>query len=158
VIKPYLQRAGRGDLLPPGDPIRRQYLANAWAWGKLAAGAAAVLALRQAGLAVLWGMTLAGFALANSALITGLEFENGHWGYVHGPFGEILLLASAALVLDRKAGPAWWRAVWAVPLLLLVVAGAWRPVEALHAPEAARNSRELQGLRPLRQSLAALDR
>lgn len=156
--RPILERLSRGQHLAPDDPARTMYLRNAWALAKLALGAWAILVARLPGLGVLWWLTLAGFALANSALVTGLEFENYHWAYVYSPCGEILLLAALALWLDRKR-EVLGRALallWIVPAALVTIALVWRPFEALHAPEAVALSKTLAELRPMEPALAAL--
>jgi hypothetical protein len=156
--KPILARLNKGYYFPPGSPVRRMYLGNTWALAKLGLGAAAILLLGLHELEVLWWFTFAGYALANSALLTGLEFENFHWSYVHAPFGEILVIAAVCFVLDRTSF-AWTarKLFWVLPISLLTVAFVWRPYEALRAPEAAWNSRVLQDLRELQPALAKLD-
>lgn len=158
--KPILERIGRPCTLSPEDPARHLYVKNSWVWGKLIIGAAAILLFRVSGLSLLWCFTFAGYALANSALITSLEFENFHWAYVHASMGEILVLGAVVKVLDR------WKemrlhkflpALWAIPIVVLLVALVWRPYEALHAPAAVENSRVLQELQPLKPMLATLD-
>jgi hypothetical protein len=158
-MKAYLQRANRGAKLDPSDPARWLYMRNVWVWGKLAIGAAGIAALRTPGLVPLWCLTLAGYGLANSAIVTRLEFENFHWVLVHAGAGELLLLGTLVAALDRwppGRGPAWRAAAWAAPVALVAFAAAWRPYEALHAPEAVRYGRLLEGLRPLRPELARL--
>lgn len=142
--------------LPAGDPIRWMFVKNVWTWAKLAIGAVAILALRLPGLGLPWCLTMAGYLLANSAIITGMEFENSHWGYVHSPMGEVMVLAALGLWADRQAWrvPAW--AAWLVPAVMVAIALVWRPYEALHAPDSAENSRILAELKPLRPALAAL--
>ena len=148
-VRPILERMGRGRLLDRSDPVRTRYLGNAWAWGKIVLGGAAILAFRLRGLGFVWWLTLSGFALANSALVTGLEFENFHWIYVHAPMGEILILAIAAQLLDRgNRGRANCNQLfWFVPATLLTVAGFWRPFEATHAPDAVRLNRDLANIK-----------
>ena len=155
--KPILARLGRGCPVPTGDPVRAMYLRNVWAWGKIVAGGAALVALRLRGLALVWWLTAAGFALANSALVTGLEFENFHWNYISAPFGEVLLLAIAAWVLDGRPAARRVRAwLWLVPALTLAIAAAWRPYEALTAPGAVEGTGMLRSLRGLRPALEGL--
>jgi hypothetical protein len=146
-IRPILERMARGRVLDAHDPVRTRYLANSWAWGKIVLGGLAILAFRLRGLALVWWLTFFGFAMANSALLTGLEFENFHWVYVHAPMGEILILAVVARLLDRwNPGRAIRnRLLWVVPGVLLVVAAIWRPYEALHAPEANQLNQLIEG-------------
>ncbi len=157
-IRPILERMGRGRVLDADDPVRTRYLTNYWAWGKIVIGGVAILAFRQRGLGLAWWLTFFGFAMANSALVTGLEFENFHWIYVHAPMGEILILVIAARLLDRwNPGRAIRnRLLWVVPGVLLAVAAAWRPYEAVHAPEAVEFTEVLEDFRGLESTLAQL--
>ena len=157
-IKPYLERSGRPAHLAPGDPARRKNLVNVWVWAKLAIGGAGVLLLSLPGLALLWWLLLSGYALANLAIFTGLEFENFHWVLVHAPMGEVLLLATLVGLVERwgGAGKRWLPAFWVVPAGLLVFALVWRPYEMLHAPMSVAMDRSLQELRPLKGTLAQL--
>jgi len=160
-IKPILQRMSRGLKVPSGHPVRTRLLTNWWFYLKLSFGAAVILRLGTPGrrLAPVWAFTAAGFLMANSAIVTGLEFENFHWVYVHAPFGQILLLAGLALLIDRRTWPRprlGAAALAAVPILLTALALAWRPYEALHAPEAVTLCQTLRDLAPLRPALARL--
>ena len=158
-LKPILRRMSRGLVLPLGDPARSRYLNNSWVLAKLALGAAAIFFLGSQGrrLAPIWTFTAAGYLLANSAIVTGLEFENAHWSYVHATFGEVLLLSVVSLLLDRRD---WGRrmvlAIEAVPAGLVILALIWRPYEALRAPEAIALNATLRALQPLRSALARL--
>ena len=145
-----LGRMFKPTYFPPGDPVRRQYLRNVWVWAKLAVGAWGIVALGLANLRLLWCFTLAGYALANSALVTGWEFENAHWAYVYSPAGEALVLGVAVGWLDPRLtdNPAWRKALWLVPAALLAVALVWRPYEALRAPDALNYQRLVRELRP----------
>lgn len=157
-LQPILERVCKGQTLEPNDPVRRLYVKNFWAWGKLAVGAAGIAVFPAAGLEVLWCLTLAGYLLANNALITGREFENFHWVFVHAPFGEIMVLAILCRLIDRRRSlsrlqAAW---IWLLPVCLTVLAFLWRPYEALRAVETGKLSRTMEQLRPLRSRLAAL--
>jgi hypothetical protein len=157
-LRPILERMCRGRVLAPDDPVRTRYLANTWAWGKILLGGAAILAFRLRGLGLVWWLTFFGFAMANSALVTGLEFENFHWIYVHAPMGEILILVIAARLFDRwNPGRAIRnRLLWVVPGVLLTVAASWRPYEAVHAREPVELSDRLDNFRGLEATLAKL--
>ena len=158
-LKPILRRMSRGLALAPGDPARSRYLNNSWVLAKLAIGAGAIFYLGSQGrrLTPIWTFTAAGYLLANSAMATGLEFENGHWSYVHAAFGEVLILSVLALLLDRRD---WGRgsllAIEAAPLGLVFLALIWRPYEALRAPESITLNATLRVLQPLRSTLASL--
>ncbi len=157
-FKPTLQRLSRGWAVPPGSPARTQYLANASFWGKFALATVAIVAFRLKNLALPWWLALFGFALANSAMVTGLEFENYHWNLVYSPMGAILVLSCVASVLDRYSGNRPHRLIplATVPLAMVALAVVWRPFEALHAKEAVENSRILSGMADIRPGLAGL--
>lgn len=156
--QPILQRLSRGRDVSHEWAIRTQFIKNYWLWLKLAIGAIGILVFRLRGLTFLWWMTFAGYALACSALITGKEFENFHWSYVHAAFGEILVLAVIAQLAARyystlgKLG----YALWVAPFALFLITIVWRPYEALRAPEAMWNSKTLEMMRPLSPALAQL--
>lgn len=156
--KPILERLSRGQKLDVSNPARHRYILNYWALGKLAIGAAAAIWLRSRAIALLWCFTAAGFSLVNSAVVTGLEFENFHWNYVYSSFGEACLSASLAFAVDRfEKIPRGFIVVGAlVALTTSSIAFAWRPYEALHAPEAVWNSKVLEEIEPLRGALSEL--
>lgn len=156
--QPILQRLSRGRNIGADRESRFRNLKNLWLWLKLGIGAVGILWFRQRRLTLVWFLTAAGYLLACSAIFTKLEFENFHWSYVHAAFGEILVLGVAALWLApriRSWGPARY-ALWLIPAGLLLIAAAWRPYEAVKAPEAAWNNRVLAEMRPLESELAAL--
>lgn len=165
-FKPILQRMVRGLKLPPGHPLRAQNLVNLWVFAKLALGAVAIAALTRwrertglASLAILWCFTAAGYILANSAIVTGLEFENFHWLYVFSPFGEMLLIVAGAVVVERSnlaRGRVGAMALATVPILLVIFALAYRPFEALQAAEPARMNTTLRELSTIRPALERL--
>jgi hypothetical protein len=149
-----LQRMNRGRALLPEDPARTRYLVNYWVFAKLSLGAAVIVGLRAWRLAPIWAFTLTGYLLANSAVVTGREFENFHWSYVHAPFGEILALASLALILDHLRWDGRW--LWAFPAAIVALGMFWRPYEAIHCRESALYNQTLRDLLPMRPALARL--
>ena len=156
--QPILQRLSRGRNVATDAEARTRYLKNYWLWLKLGLGALGILYFRVRRLSLIWFLTAAGYALACSALVTKLEFENFHWSYVHAAFGEILVLGVAAQLLApriRRWGPARY-ALWAIPLGLFLIAAVWRPFEAIRAPEAAWNNRVLAEMKPLEDFLTAV--
>jgi hypothetical protein len=157
-LKPILERISKGYHLLPGSAARSSNLRNYWVWAKLAFGLAGVLALGVRRIGLLWCATLAGYLLANSAIVTGLEFENFHWAYCHFVTGEVMTLVCLGQWLDRAVGEsrAWLRALWLAPAGLLAIAVAWRPYEALTAPEPVSLSAALEELRPLVPALSRL--
>ena len=112
--------------------------------------------LRDRRLGLLWLMALAGYALKNSALVTGLEFENYHWQYVHAPMAEVILLGIAVFALDRMPAPRFRAVLGIVAAGTVLIALAWRPWESLHAAEPVGYQQMLEELRPLRPALAGL--
>jgi hypothetical protein len=157
--KPTLERMSRPRHLPAGSRFRAVNLMNRWVVGKLLVGAVAILALRLRGLGLFWWLSLAGYALSNSAIVTGLEFENYHWSYVTSPMSEILMLGIVGKVLDRWLASVPWLmgAFWVAPLAIVGAAVLFRPYEALKAPEAAEATRLIEELRPLRPALSELE-
>lgn len=156
VYRPILDRMGRGHKLDPGDPQRTAHVKNVWPLSEMAVGGAAIVGLGLGNLALPWCLTLAGYLLNNSALVTGLEFENFHWAYVYSVFGEVLILGLAATVLDGLGPSRWKRGLWALPLGLALVALAWRVYEPLHHQYSVRANDLLRGLGPIRPALADL--
>jgi hypothetical protein len=156
VYRPILDRMQRGKHLEPGDPHRTLYLKNKLPWIELTVGAAAIAILGAWNLSLVWWMLLSGFLLQASAAVTGLEFENFHWLYVWGPVGEILLLALACLALDRLKPGRWKFALWALPVVLLLIALVWKPYEAIYQRHSVEHGQLLRDLDPLRTALAEL--
>jgi hypothetical protein len=158
-LRPVLDRQERGAPVPIEDFGRRtRYLWNTWMWAKLVLAGAVILAIRAYQAAPIWALTLSGFALTCSAVVTGREFDNFHWGaLVANPMSEVLVLAICVLAADRFG---WrtraWPAVVGVGMVVLAIAVAWRPYEALAAPEPAHNSAVIAQLQPLRPWLDRL--
>jgi hypothetical protein len=152
-----MARGTKGVPLEAGDPARLMNLRDSWAIAKLALGAAGILLLRERRLAVLWCLTFAGFALANSAIITGREFENFQFRYVHSPMGEVLLVGLAACALGRREWRPWARmALGAVPACLLAIGAVLRADSALHYRETVAIAGLLGELRPLGGALSVV--
>ena len=151
--RPILERS-KVATLAPGDPARGRNLANRWLLAKLAIGAIGIVGRRAWGASPAWGVALSGYLLANSALLTGVDFENSLWVYVYSPMSEVVLLAIVARCLGGDRAARW---LWALPVALLTIAAIWRPFEAAHAAESTRNSRILGELQPLLADLARLD-
>jgi len=157
-VKPVLGRLSRGVRLPEGAPARWRYAGNRWTLAKIVVGGALIAGLGLEGLGLIWWLTLAGYLLQNSALLTHLEFENYHWIMVQGPLGEILLLGIAGRLVERYAAPgrSWPAWLGVIPVVLLAIAAAWRPYHALHAPATAAYRRVFAELAPLRPALERL--
>jgi hypothetical protein len=156
--EPILRRCAKPFPLAPDDPARWKCFKNYWVWAKLAIGALGVLALRCSGIGVLWCFTLAGYGLANSAVVTGLEFENFHWLTVCNFTGEVMVLGVLGRFLDRRPGARGLGlgAIWLLAGATSVIAAVWRPYEAIKAADSARNTQIQRELRPLRPGLAVL--
>ena len=109
---------GPGPAARAGQPEADAHLANRLVLAELAVGGAVIAGLGLWNLGLPWCLTLAGYLLSTSAAVTGLEFENFHWGYVYAAFGEILILSLVATVLDGLGPSRWKRALWAYPAAL----------------------------------------
>jgi hypothetical protein len=153
--RPVLHRMNRGYHFPPDDPRRMQQLRNYWPVAESVVGGAAIVGLGLWGFGLPWCMLLAGYLLSNHAIVTGLEFENDHWSYVFSPFGEILMLCAAASVLDGLTLRRKW-VLWAVPIVLVATALAWRPREALRYHQPLATNRFIREVEPLRGALEGL--
>ncbi|MEK7684053.1 MAG: hypothetical protein AAB466_01380 [Verrucomicrobiota bacterium] len=82
--------------------------------------------LRRRDWSYLWAVATAGFLLVNHQIVTGLQIENGHWGYVWGiglSLFYVLWLAEALLRWGR------WSSIMKCGLLALcgfhLMAGVW---------------------------------
>jgi hypothetical protein len=155
---PIRERLSRPTHLTAADPARLLNLRNRWEWGALVLGALLIAGGRVRGLGLIWCMLAGAFALKNSALFTGLEFENYHWVYVTAPMGEILLLGLFARGFEKWREHLGWvlKILWVIPVGMLAIVAVFRPVEALKAEESVNNSRLLEELRPLRGALSQL--
>lgn len=154
--RPVLERMVRGQRLEPGNPRRTAHLWNRWPLAELAVGGAAIVGLGLWNLGLPWCLTLAGYLLSTSAAVTGLEFENFHWGYVYSAFGEVLILSVVATVLDGLGPSRWKRGLWALPVTFALIALAWRAYEPRNHRYAVEANRTLRELDPLRDALAGL--
>ncbi len=146
----------RGRKLAPDDPLRTIHLKNKWPVAEIAVAGAAIAGLGLWGAALPWCMLVSGYLLNNSAVVTGLEFENYHWAYVFAPFGEILLLILAALVLDGLGPRRWVPALWAVPAVVVTLALVARPYEAVHHWASRGFTQDVRDLDPVRAALGQL--
>ena len=153
-LKPILERTGRGQAIPAGHPQRRIFLKNGWALAKIVVGGVLILATGWFEYSMLWFLTLSAYLLTNSALLTGLEFENFHWFQFHAMIGEIMILALGGRWIDRRFG--WRPAFFALPIALCLFAAVWRPYEILHATKTIENSAILRELAPLRPALETI--
>jgi hypothetical protein len=146
-----LDRTSLGYHVPPGDPLRTHYLVATWAFAELAVGAVAIWRTRHRGLGLLWLLALCGYLLKNSAIVTGLEFENYHWNFIQNSIGSLVLFASLLLLAPRLRWP-----LLALGVGLALFAGLWRAHESRTAKEAVEHSRRLKELAPLAEALGQL--
>ena len=157
-LKPILERISKGYHVPAGSVIVTIGVRNTWVWGKLGIAVLGVLFGNASRVGMLAAVTVAASALGDSALVTGLEFENFHWAYCQNSASEILVLAIVCQWLDRlsitKRGTLC--ALGLVPAALVALALVWRPFEALKAPEAVALSTALDELRPIEPALRRL--
>jgi hypothetical protein len=156
--KPILERMVKGFSFSAADPLRWAQLYNRWFLAKLALGMAGVLVLRDPKLAFFVWVSLVGFALRNSGVVTLREFENNHFANVTIPMSAVLLIGIVVRSVPRLGevtGRRLARALWAVPVLFLAIAAAWRPYEALHARDPKLILQMQRSLDPLARALAA---
>ncbi len=140
------------------DPLRWRYLPNSWVWAKLTVGALAMLTLKLPRLGLLWLLLLSGFAMGNSVLVLGVDFENPHFHYVYSPFGEILLLAIAVRLAHRlKLEQTGLVALGLAAALMLASAIAIRADEAIETPKTVELRQSLRDLESLRPDFAKLE-
>ena len=152
-LDPILERIGRGQVMPPGDPYVYVNLVNYWVWLKALAGIAVIWWFRSRGVAMFAAVGLAGYALANSAIVTRLEFENWHWMYVYGPFLAIPVYVGTVALMLRWLG---LRVSAAIVAVMFVSAVALRAVEVKLAPESMLVRGDAADLAPIRPLLASI--
>lgn len=156
-LKPILERISKGYHLPEGSVLRTIGLWNRWVWVKLGIALVGMLVLNVRRLGMLLAVSLSACVLRNSALVTGLEFENFHWSFCLNAASEVLVLATVCQCLDRLVDRRRWLfGVAAAPAGLVVLALFWRPFEALKAPESVALSAALDELRPIEPALMRL--
>src|SRR5262249_13517915 len=106
------------ELLIPKVSVLLAAVALVWAWR------------RRRDLLALVLMAVAGLALANHQMVTGLQIENFHWCYVWGPCLSLLLMLSLAGVPGAVGTQRAARALaWAVGGLIVASAFVLRAVE-----------------------------
>lgn len=152
-LDPILERIGRGQVMPPGNPYVYVNLVNYWVWLKLVITAVVLWFFPKRGIAMFAAVGLAGYALANSAILTRLEFENWHWMYVYGPFLAIPVYVGAVALMLRLLGPRLSAGLVAAAFVSAVVL---RTVEVKLAPESMLVRRYAEDIAPIRPILAAI--
>lgn len=146
-----LDRTSLGYHVPPGDPLRRHYLVATWAFAEFALGAVAFRRTRHRGLGLLLLLAVCGYLLKNSAIVTGLEFENYHWNFIQNSIGSLVLFLSLLLLMPRLRWP-----LLLLGAALVIFAGQWRAFESHKAKEAVERSLHLRELEPLTEALGKL--
>ena len=151
-MKPILDRVGRGQRIPSGDPILTINLVNRWVWGKIVLAILLSCYWRNRGLVIFTSVGFAGYLLANSAILTGIEFENWHWLYVFNPYLAIVIISGLIgwLMEKNRAGMAMTIAGCFVMSSLYL-----RYNEADIAPEAIKVRSWFEGVRLLRNAILA---
>jgi len=157
VVKQALERTPRGLALSWHNPGRWLYLTGPRLW--LDCLLVALAAFRVRALRVPALLVLVSFALANSALLTGLQFENYKWLHAFQTVSYVCVWIWALIECNRHVlsrYPMAPRAVRAglvtLSCLSAAVALVWIPREGLGAPEPAEMSRwqaEIRGLGPV---------
>ncbi len=152
-LDPILERIGRGQVMPPGDPYVYVNLVNYWVWLKVLVSVAVIWRFRSRGVAMFAAVGLAGYALANSAIITRLEFENWHWMYVYGPFLAVPVYVGTVAAMLRWLG---LRVSAAIVTVMFVSAVTLRALEVKLAPESMLvrgYAADIAPIRPLLESI-----
>jgi hypothetical protein len=132
-----------------------------WIVPKLAVVTAAVAGpwvfFRRRDLFYLWALSAAGLMLLNHQVITGLQIQNFHWGYVWGPCLSLLVvlliaseLSARPVGLNRPAAVVW---LAALPSLALGLGLRW--VEASRTEQTLEIMRDYQDYRALRRAADA---
>jgi hypothetical protein len=154
VIKQALERTPRGLALSWHNPARWMYLTGPRLWLDCilaVAAASRVPALRVPAL-----MVLVAFVLGNSALVTGLQFENYKWLHGFQTVCYVCLWVWALTECGRYLRGHYPLLVRVALVTLTVASGSvallWIPRETLGATEPAEMSRweaEIRGLEPI---------
>ncbi|MCY2935861.1 MAG: hypothetical protein NT172_17045 [Planctomycetota bacterium] len=87
-----LDRLCRGQIMPKGDSIRFIYLFNRFYFLEISLLTVMSLVIRHRTLWTIWLTSIFAFIMTNSAILTGLEFENWHWSYLSHPMLELGLI------------------------------------------------------------------
>jgi hypothetical protein len=163
-ITEQLERGHRAMKVPWGNRWRYAYVLSFWPLAALGAGGVAIVRLRIAKLWPLWLLILVSYLLRNHHLISGIDVENYHWGYVQSAFGEILVLCLVAEAWShwgpRLTGS--YRSIlrkfaFASVAILPCIAIGWRCYETVVAPEDIQYRREISELADIRPVLSAID-
>jgi hypothetical protein len=163
IIREVLERTPRGIALTWHNPARWNYLKGPRLWLDCALVSFAAVRVRALRVAAL--LALLSFGLVNSAIVTGLEFENYKW--LHA-FQTLSYLSCWVWGLTELARVRWSRpeALFKTARAGVVtalggatlLAAIWIPRECLATPQAenlSRSAAELQGLKPVLSRFAS---
>ena len=149
-----LDRLCRGQVMPAGDPIRSMYLFNKFYFLEMAVLAACCVMIGKKRLWLLWGTSAFAFVMTNSALATGMEFENWHWRYLSHPMVELGLLYGICQWASERA---WGRnCIYAASAFYVLLGFGLRAHDVLRAEQPARYRQMQSETGPLLTALQAL--
>jgi hypothetical protein len=151
-MKPILDRVGRGQVIPPGHPARWNNLFNRWAWIKIPIALTIAFRYRHRGLVLFTSIGAMAYLLSISAIITGLEFENWHYLYVINPYLAIPIYAGlVSFLIGRQK-----QKIALIIVFVMAATGFYlRYTEATLAPHAIEMREWFEGVRPMRNAIAA---
>lgn len=149
-----LDRTSLGYRMPAGDPVRSQYVRSLFALTTLLVSTVVLCWRYRPQLALAFSFTLSGYLLRNSAIVTGLEFENYHWSFIQN-FG--ISLTWIVLGLIWLPNRRWVSGLAIVGTLALVLGvGVWRYWECQVAPQTVAVNATLRELRQIESELQKL--
>jgi hypothetical protein len=162
-IKEALERTPRGLLLSSHNPERWVYLTSPRLWFALLLMVLAALRVRALRIPLL--LVAIGFLLANSALVTSLQFENYKWLHAFQTVTYLSMwvwgLIEGARILRRRcpsSASIARAALAAVVAAAALIALVWIPWESLTAHDAAERTRwqlAIQGIEPVVSTFAS---
>jgi hypothetical protein len=117
------------EILVPKTAILLALLTGIWVWR------------RQRALRPVWLLAMSGLLLLNNQIVTGLQTQNDHYGYVFAPLLSVLAALAALDLLGTRVRGRWLRGLALVVLALeLTIAFGVRFLEATQCRE-SRNFR-----------------
>lgn len=151
-MKPILDRVGRGQIIPPGHPARWINVFNRWAWMKIVIAFLVAFRLKHRGVMLFATVGSVAYLLSISVFITGIEFENWHYLYVINPFLAIAIYSGlVAYLLQHEKD----KAAAGMVLVMAMTGFYLRYREATLAPHAIEMRQWYEGVRPMRETVAA---
>lgn len=149
-----LDRTSLGYHVPSGDPVRTQYLVGVTFFVTSAVTIASLSWKWSNKLAFAGCLTLAGYLLRNSAVVTRLEFENYHWSYLQGLGISLTWMILGLRVLPSSSWVSF--CVLAVGTVVAAFAFVWRAEEPKHCRETISLNETLRELTLLADDLQRL--